>query len=101
MARQILVRSLDTYSLPERANNRVDLNIFHDNEAANRWRSVTFQTLAAAAADGASGNLIQLGRSNVTNVTEQILSLLSAVSGSQLQGGLQGEMRKAASLAVK
>ncbi|RSM12114.1 hypothetical protein CEP52_002588 [Fusarium oligoseptatum] len=79
-----------------------DLNIFHDNEAANRWRSVTFQTLAAAAAaDGTSGSLIQLGRSNVTTVTEQIMSLLSAVAGSQLQGGLQGEMRKAASLAYE
>ncbi|RSL50991.1 hypothetical protein CEP54_011657 [Fusarium duplospermum] len=78
-----------------------DLNIFYDNEAANRWRSVTFQTLAASATDGASGSLIQLGRNNVTNVTEQIMSLLSVVTGSQLQGGLQGEMRKAAGLAYE
>lgn len=68
---------------------------------ANRWRSITFQTLAAAATDGGSGSLIQLGHNNVTHVTEQIISLLSVISGAQLQGGLQGEMRTAAGLAYE
>ncbi|KAJ4207592.1 hypothetical protein NW759_013993 [Fusarium solani] len=78
-----------------------DLDIFHSNEVANRWRSITFQTLAAAATDGGSGSLIQLGHNNVTHVTEQITSLLSVIAGSQLQGGLQGEMRTAAGLAYE
>lgn len=68
---------------------------------ANRWRSITFQTLAAAATDGGSGSLIQLGHNNVIHVTEQITSLLSVIAGSQLQGGLQGEMRTAAGLAYE
>ncbi|KAI8665735.1 hypothetical protein NCS56_01010600 [Fusarium sp. Ph1] len=78
-----------------------DLDIFNSNEVANRWRSVTFQTLAAAATDGGSGSLIQLGHNNVTHVTEQIISLLSVIAGTQLQSGLQGEMRTAAGLAYE
>ncbi|KAM6530470.1 hypothetical protein FALCPG4_008598 [Fusarium falciforme] len=78
-----------------------DLDIFHSNEVANRWRSITFQTLAAAATDGGSGSLIQLGHNNVTHVTEQVISLLAVIAGTQLQGGLQGEMRTAAGLAYE
>ncbi|EEU38878.1 uncharacterized protein NECHADRAFT_83216 [Fusarium vanettenii 77-13-4] len=78
-----------------------DLDIFNSNEVANRWRSITFQTLAAAATDGGSGSLIQLGHNNVTNVTDQIISLLSVIAGTQLQSGLQGEMRTAAGLAYE
>ncbi|KAJ4168423.1 hypothetical protein NW754_010334 [Fusarium falciforme] len=84
-----------------RLDGSKDPDIFHSNEVANRWRSITFQTLAAAATDGGSGSLIQLGHNNVTHVTEQVISLLAVIAGTQLQGGLQGEMRTAAGLAYE
>ncbi|KAM5344570.1 hypothetical protein ACJ41O_013105 [Fusarium nematophilum] len=77
------------------------------DSAANRWRSVTFQTLAASVAEGGPGaaaGLVRLGHDNVTHVGEQVISLLSAIaaaSRSPLQGGLQGEIRAAASLAFE
>lgn len=80
------------------------LDIFNYDETANRWRSVTFQTLAASveAGERSSTGIVRLGYHNVAHVAEQTMSMLSTIVGSSPQfGELKRQIHEAASLAFE
>lgn len=99
-------------SLPLDPRSNTTFDLFRKVPISNKWRSITFQTLAlnmlidvdSHDSFGRSGTLVQLGQQNVTACVRQIMgfvSELASASNASVYYELEEEMTSAAKLAFE